>query len=99
MGAWSILQSFVIFYGHLVKFIVIWYIYSCCGILYQEKSGNPDTLTHFTDQKISGLLSGPAPMSKATYTTYSYLHMYCMYWVNDMGKYCEQKKMLQQILG
>jgi hypothetical protein len=31
-----ILRSFVIFYGHLVKFVVIWYIFSHFGILYQE---------------------------------------------------------------
>jgi hypothetical protein len=39
-----------IFYGHLVyftiiyiaHFLAIWYIFSCFGILYEEKSGNPD---------------------------------------------------------
>jgi hypothetical protein len=30
-----------IFYGHLVYFVVIWYIFPRFGILYQEKSGNP----------------------------------------------------------
>jgi hypothetical protein len=38
---WSIVRSFVIFYRHLVQFVVIWYISSSFGILYQEKSGNP----------------------------------------------------------
>jgi hypothetical protein len=28
MDTWSILRSFVIFYGHLVKLVVIWYIFS-----------------------------------------------------------------------
>jgi hypothetical protein len=41
MDTWSILRSFVIFYGHLVWFMVIWYIFSRFGILYREKSGNP----------------------------------------------------------
>jgi hypothetical protein len=27
MDTWSILRSFVIFYGHLVQFVVIWYIF------------------------------------------------------------------------
>jgi hypothetical protein len=43
MDTWSILRSFVIFYGHLVEFVVIWYIFPRFAILYQEKSGNPDT--------------------------------------------------------
>jgi hypothetical protein len=30
-----------IFHGHLVYFVVIWYISPRFGILYQEKSGNP----------------------------------------------------------
>jgi hypothetical protein len=32
-----------IFYGHLVYFMVIWYIFPCFGMLYKEKSGNPGT--------------------------------------------------------
>jgi hypothetical protein len=39
MDTWSILPSFVMFYGHLVY--VIGYIFSSFGILYEEKSGNP----------------------------------------------------------
>jgi hypothetical protein len=31
-----------IFYGHLVYFVVIRYIFPGFGILCQEKSGNPD---------------------------------------------------------
>jgi hypothetical protein len=38
---WSILLPLEIFYGHLVYFVVIWYIFPRFGILYQEKSGNP----------------------------------------------------------
>jgi hypothetical protein len=30
-----------ILYGHLVHFVVIWYIFSRFGMLYREKSGNP----------------------------------------------------------
>jgi hypothetical protein len=37
----SILLLLEIFYGHLVYFVVIWYIFARFGILYQEKSGNP----------------------------------------------------------
>jgi hypothetical protein len=36
-----ILQAFDMFYGHLVYFVVIWYIFPRFGMLYQEKSGNP----------------------------------------------------------
>jgi hypothetical protein len=31
-----------IFCGHLVNFMVIWDIFPRFGMLYQEKSGNPD---------------------------------------------------------
>jgi hypothetical protein len=41
LDIWSILRPFDIFYGHLVCFLVIWYIFPHFGILYQEKSGNP----------------------------------------------------------
>jgi hypothetical protein len=37
----NILWRFGIFYDHLVRFVVIWYIFSGFGIMYQEKSGNP----------------------------------------------------------
>jgi hypothetical protein len=40
METWSILQSFGIFYDHLVHFVFVWYIFFCFGILYLEKSGN-----------------------------------------------------------
>jgi hypothetical protein len=38
----SILRPSEIFYGHLVYFVVIWYIFPRFGILDQEKSGNPE---------------------------------------------------------
>jgi hypothetical protein len=41
MTIWSILRPLEIFHVHLVYFVVIWYIFPCFGILYQEKSGNP----------------------------------------------------------
>jgi hypothetical protein len=41
MDTFSILRPLEIFYGHLVYFVVIWYIFSRFGILYQEKYGNP----------------------------------------------------------
>jgi hypothetical protein len=42
-----ILWPFGIFNGHLgyfilVHFVFIWYIFSGFGIMYREKSGNPD---------------------------------------------------------
>jgi hypothetical protein len=33
LALWSILQPFYIFYGHLVYFVVIWYIFPRSGIL------------------------------------------------------------------
>jgi hypothetical protein len=41
-----------IFCGHLEKFLVIWYIFSRFGILYQEKSGNPALQSNKTDPKL-----------------------------------------------
>jgi hypothetical protein len=38
----SILLPFRILYGLLVYFEIILVYFSCFGILYQEKSGNPD---------------------------------------------------------
>jgi hypothetical protein len=38
---WNILRPFGIFYGHWYL-VVIWYIYPHFGMLYQEKSGNPE---------------------------------------------------------
>jgi hypothetical protein len=37
MSVWSILRPFGIFGSNLVYFIVIWYIFFCFGMLYQEK--------------------------------------------------------------
>jgi hypothetical protein len=42
IAVWSILRSFGIFCGHLVKFMVIGIHFSRFGMLYEEKSGNPD---------------------------------------------------------
>jgi hypothetical protein len=41
MTIWSILRPLEIFYGPLVYFVVIWYIFPRFGILDPEKSGNP----------------------------------------------------------
>jgi hypothetical protein len=41
MSIWYILRPFAIFSGHLVYFLVIWYILSHFGMLQQEKSGSP----------------------------------------------------------
>jgi hypothetical protein len=41
MNIRSILWPFDILYGHLVYFVVNWYISTRVGILYQEKSGSP----------------------------------------------------------
>jgi hypothetical protein len=42
MVIWSILRPFGIFVGHLVCFMVIWYVFYRFGTLYKQKSGNPD---------------------------------------------------------
>jgi hypothetical protein len=41
VSIWSILRALEIFFGHVVYFVVIWYIFPRFGMLYQEKSGNP----------------------------------------------------------
>jgi hypothetical protein len=53
MIIWYILCPFGTFCVHLVHFVSIWYIFFGFGIMYQEKSGNPDyirqrpgTMTH-----------------------------------------------------
>jgi hypothetical protein len=35
------LRSFVTFYGHLVQFVAIWYIFTCFGILKPRKIWQP----------------------------------------------------------
>jgi hypothetical protein len=40
-NCWYILCPFGIYYGHLVYFIAILYIFPRFGILLQEKTGNP----------------------------------------------------------
>jgi hypothetical protein len=45
MAIWNIIWRFGIFYDHLVQFVCIhsaWYIFSDFGIMYQEKSGDPE---------------------------------------------------------
>jgi hypothetical protein len=36
------MESAGILYVHLVYFMDVWYIFPRFGVLYQEKSGNPD---------------------------------------------------------
>jgi hypothetical protein len=55
LDSWSILRSYVIFYGHFVKFVVIRYIFSRFGILYQEKSGNPGFQELVLINEVSGI--------------------------------------------
>jgi hypothetical protein len=43
----TILEPLEIFYGHLVYFMVIWYIFPRFGIFDQEKSGNLDWMAQF----------------------------------------------------
>jgi hypothetical protein len=43
----NILRTFVIWYDHLVHFVLIWYIFFGLGIMYQEKSGSPDSWCTF----------------------------------------------------
>jgi hypothetical protein len=42
MAIWNILWRFGILYDHLEHFVFILYKISGFGIMYQEKSGNPD---------------------------------------------------------
>jgi hypothetical protein len=44
----SISRPTGVFYGHLVHFVVIWYIFTRFGMLHREKSGNPvsDPISH-----------------------------------------------------
>jgi hypothetical protein len=37
-------QIAYVFYRHLVHFVVIWHIFPRFGMLYREKSGNPEKL-------------------------------------------------------
>jgi hypothetical protein len=46
MAIWNILRPFGTFCDHLVHFVLLWYIFSGFGILYQQKSGNP-VMNHF----------------------------------------------------
>jgi hypothetical protein len=41
MAIWYILLPIGKFNGHLLHFVVIWYIFPRFGLLYQEKFGNP----------------------------------------------------------
>jgi hypothetical protein len=41
MTIWNILRPFGTFYGNLVQFVLIWYIFSVLVCLDREKSGNP----------------------------------------------------------
>jgi hypothetical protein len=43
MAIWNILWRFGIFYDRLVHFKFIWYIFSSLGIMYKDKSGNPES--------------------------------------------------------
>jgi hypothetical protein len=42
MAIWNIIWTFEIIFDHLVHFVFIWCTFSGFGIMYQEKSGNPD---------------------------------------------------------
>jgi hypothetical protein len=60
MAIWSILGTLEIFYGHLVYFVVIWYIFPRFGILDQEKSGNPGSDPSFQLFSMSSLIRLPS---------------------------------------
>jgi hypothetical protein len=48
-----------IFHGHLVYFVVIWYIFPRFGILYREKSGNPVPNSRKVDVRLREQLEQP----------------------------------------
>jgi hypothetical protein len=63
MTIWNILRPFGIFYGHLVYFVSIWYIFvvilvyfSRFGMLCKEKSGNPEV--DYVDETFSAEIYG-----------------------------------------
>jgi hypothetical protein len=62
--SWYILWPFGLFFGHLVYFVVIWYISPRFGMLYHEKSGNPARNPIFPRVELFNmcqLTSGSAP--------------------------------------
>jgi hypothetical protein len=50
---WKMFKYFI-FQGDLGYCMTIWYIFSGFGIMYQEKSGNPDSKCHRADQATLG---------------------------------------------
>jgi hypothetical protein len=52
MTIWNILRTFRIFNDNLVHIVLIWYIFSSFGVMYQEKSGNPAALCILPTKKL-----------------------------------------------
>jgi hypothetical protein len=51
VDSWSILRTFVILHGHLVYFVLIWYIFPRFGKLSQEESGNSEVNQFIATEK------------------------------------------------
>jgi hypothetical protein len=57
-----ILRQHWLFYGHLVHLVVIWYNFSHFGMLYREKSGNPEWVARLQcGQKIHQTVAKKSP--------------------------------------
>jgi hypothetical protein len=50
---WSILLPLGKIYGHLVYFVVILVYFSRFGLLYQDKSGNPDNVNDVDNANVA----------------------------------------------
>jgi hypothetical protein len=84
MTIWSILRQLEIFYGHLVYFVVIWYISPRFGILYQEKSGNPALKASLHETRTHKL--GKGCKGNAELADFSWYNIQAIIWkkCNDM---------------
>jgi hypothetical protein len=62
-----------IFYGHLVYFVAIWCLIPTFGILYQEKSGNPEANPTIASYNASVIKIYSAVNSMARFKIKNYL--------------------------
>jgi hypothetical protein len=79
------LQTFGIFYDHLVHFVFLWYIFSGFGIMYREKSGNPGSTVWLP---LSNGSNGTAAINE-----HAYVHTFvCRKSMNDQTDINEQHR-------
>jgi hypothetical protein len=85
MVNWNILRSMGIFYSHLVYIVVICYIFSLFGILYQEKSGNPGLPFSIIQCKFFCLFSLVASNGLLAYWDFE-IHLLCCFLIEICPK-------------